>query len=138
MAVIVDDYRAVLPNVGQDTPHTLPMLFSAAVANAPDVVAVVDGEQRYAWQDWEDRAHTVACALSDLGEVRFTGGSEEKPRSLAPLAARWAGNRPQPVHAEPDTTLVLMASPGTTSMRPKICVHFRGDPCASWPRSRRH
>ncbi|MEU7633549.1 beta-ketoacyl synthase N-terminal-like domain-containing protein [Nocardia sp. NPDC049220] len=42
------------------------------------------------------------------------------------LLRRWAGADPLPVAVAPDDPFVLVPSSGTTSMRPKICVHTHG------------
>ncbi|MFG2141090.1 beta-ketoacyl synthase N-terminal-like domain-containing protein [Streptomyces sp. NPDC048650] len=43
--------------------------------------------------------------------------------SLAGLLAAWAGSGPWPVDVTPDMPLVLIPSSGTTSARPKLCLH---------------
>ncbi|HXL20486.1 MAG TPA: class I adenylate-forming enzyme family protein, partial [Streptosporangiaceae bacterium] len=43
--------------------------------------------------------------------------------SLNALRARWLGSAPRPVDLRPDMPFVLQPSSGTTSARPKICLH---------------
>ncbi|OJF16272.1 type I polyketide synthase [Couchioplanes caeruleus] len=43
--------------------------------------------------------------------------------ALWTAAARWQGHRPEPVEVLPESPMVLIPSSGTTSQRPKICVH---------------
>ena len=46
--------------------------------------------------------------------------------SVTELCARWQGSRPRPVTLTPDMPFVLLPSSGTTSARPKICLHTHG------------
>jgi acyl-CoA synthetase (AMP-forming)/AMP-acid ligase II len=43
--------------------------------------------------------------------------------SIDELVRQWAGMSPRPVHITPDDPFALLASSGTTSLRPKICMH---------------
>ena len=43
--------------------------------------------------------------------------------TLDELRTRWLGSVPQPVPLRPDAPFVLLPSSGTTSARPKICLH---------------
>ncbi|WBP90375.1 type I polyketide synthase [Kitasatospora cathayae] len=43
--------------------------------------------------------------------------------ALERLIAEWAGHAPHPVDVRPEDPLVLVPSSGTTSARPKICLH---------------
>ncbi|MEV4921008.1 beta-ketoacyl synthase N-terminal-like domain-containing protein [Streptomyces tirandamycinicus] len=43
--------------------------------------------------------------------------------SVDALLRRWAGSAPHPVDVTPDMPFVLIPSSGTTSARPKICLH---------------
>jgi acyl-CoA synthetase (AMP-forming)/AMP-acid ligase II len=45
------------------------------------------------------------------------------PPGIDELVRQWAGARPHPVSVTPDDPFVLLASSGTTSLRPKICIH---------------
>jgi candicidin polyketide synthase FscA len=56
------------------------------------------------------------------GAVGATGATEDVVW-LDELRSRWAGARPSPVDVRPDQPFVLLPSSGTTSARPKICVH---------------
>ncbi len=51
------------------------------------------------------------------------GAGEPGPLSLGGLRTRWRGRAPQPVPVRPDMPFVLLPSSGTTSARPKICLH---------------
>ncbi|MFD0355345.1 AMP-binding protein, partial [Streptomyces sp. NPDC127110] len=46
--------------------------------------------------------------------------------SFSELVRAHAGARPEPVTVTPDTPFVLLPSSGTTSNRPKICLHSHG------------
>ncbi|MEU9456778.1 acyltransferase domain-containing protein [Streptomyces sp. NPDC048277] len=180
-------------------------VFEAAVATAPEALAVCDGGDRYTWRDWQARAHALARGLQDLGvaggdvvavqlpngmdflalhvavamvggvllpvhtdcvpretesllrraspvvliladaskhgdgqtlgramqeaipDLRRVltagGGPAHEPDSLEHLAASWEGACPLPVDVTPDMPFVLVPSSGTTSRRPKICMH---------------
>jgi acyl-CoA synthetase (AMP-forming)/AMP-acid ligase II len=52
-------------------------------------------------------------------------GSEEQidAVSVDALVRQWTGASPLPVDVQPDDPFVLLASSGTTSLRPKICIH---------------
>ncbi|MFD7667125.1 beta-ketoacyl synthase N-terminal-like domain-containing protein [Streptomyces sp. NPDC059788] len=52
-----------------------------------------------------------------------TESEEPGVASLDGLLAAWAGNGPRPVDVTPDMPLALIPSSGTTSARPKLCVH---------------
>ncbi len=63
-------------------------------------------------------------ALPSLRHVLVAGG--EGPGlllSIDELVRQWAGTAPLPVQIIPDDPFALLASSGTTSLRPKICMH---------------
>ncbi|MFK8844223.1 beta-ketoacyl synthase N-terminal-like domain-containing protein [Streptomyces sp. Ac-502] len=71
---------------------------------------------------------TVRSLLESVPSLRSvllagTPAEERGIRSLDGLLAAWAGSVPQPVDVTPDMPLALIPSSGTTSARPKLCVH---------------
>jgi acyl-CoA synthetase (AMP-forming)/AMP-acid ligase II len=52
-------------------------------------------------------------------------GDSAQPGTLnvAEMVRQWAGSLPLPVSLTPDDPLALLASSGTTSLRPKVCIH---------------
>ncbi|MER7845478.1 beta-ketoacyl synthase N-terminal-like domain-containing protein [Kitasatospora sp. NPDC096077] len=77
-----------------------------------------------------DTATALAAAVPSLRAVLIAGDDgptpEELPsgaHSLARAMAERAGLEPHPVEVRPDQPLVLIPSSGTTSARPKICLH---------------
>ncbi|MCC3778347.1 type I polyketide synthase [Streptomyces sp. UNOB3_S3] len=66
--------------------------------------------------------------VPSLGTVLLTGAAgerEDEPGTarLDTLLATWSGSAPHPVTVTPDMPFVLVPSSGTTSARPKICLH---------------
>lgn len=53
------------------------------------------------------------------------GGRDRAPR-ISALIADGTGRRPDPVTVSPEDPLALLTSSGTTSMRPKACLHTHG------------
>ncbi|RKN77575.1 acyltransferase domain-containing protein [Streptomyces klenkii] len=198
---------------------TLPGVFEAAAASAPDAVAVVDGDRSWTWQEWradvaamarglqesgvapgdvvavrlpncwefetlhlavaavgavllpvhhgtpdadvhalltraepvllvlagpgDEAAATARALLRDVPSLRVvltagtggadgtggvaraggTGPGEPEVIPLDDLLTDWKGAGPQPVDVTPEMPLVLVPSSGTTSDRPKLCVH---------------
>ncbi|MEV7358838.1 beta-ketoacyl synthase N-terminal-like domain-containing protein [Kitasatospora sp. NPDC091276] len=71
-------------------------------------------------------AHELSAAVPSLRAVLVAGDPDGLPsgvRSLARTMADHAGREPHPVEVVPDQPLVLLPSSGTTSARPKICLH---------------
>ncbi|MFI5541770.1 beta-ketoacyl synthase N-terminal-like domain-containing protein [Nocardia sp. NPDC051900] len=71
--------------------------------------------------------HTPALKrILVVGNLAQTGGIDDAADgvwSVADLVRRWAGTAPSPERVDPDDPFVLVPSSGTTSLRPKICVH---------------
>ncbi|WP_428934115.1 beta-ketoacyl synthase N-terminal-like domain-containing protein [Streptomyces sp. ACT015] len=63
-------------------------------------------------------------ALPSLRAV-LVAGDEAAPgaETVTGLLARWSGQAPEPVDVRPESPFVLLPSSGTTSARPKICLH---------------
>nr|WP_223243041.1 type I polyketide synthase [Streptomyces sp. CBMA123] len=71
-------------------------------------------------------APALSAAVPSLRAVLVAGDPDGLPpgvRSLARTTADHAGREPHPVEVRPDQPLVLIPSSGTTSARPKICLH---------------
>ncbi|MGD3111614.1 beta-ketoacyl synthase N-terminal-like domain-containing protein [Streptomyces sp. YGL11-2] len=73
-------------------------------------------------------AGSLLKGVPSLRGVLLTGAAEAPAGdpgvgSLTGLLAAWAGSGPRPVDVTPDLPLVLIPSSGTTSARPKLCVH---------------
>jgi acyl-coenzyme A synthetase/AMP-(fatty) acid ligase len=75
------------------------------------------------------RAEVLRSAVPSLrlvliaGEAQADTGRADGVAWLAEWRRHWAGTRPAPVEVRPDMPFVLLPSSGTTSARPKICVH---------------
>ncbi|MGW2254857.1 type I polyketide synthase [Kitasatospora sp. NPDC001660] len=73
-------------------------------------------------------APELLAAVPSLRAVLVSGDSDGLPaaprvHALDRLVAEWAGRAPHPVEVRPEDPLVLIPSSGTTSARPKICLH---------------
>ncbi|MFF8732605.1 beta-ketoacyl synthase N-terminal-like domain-containing protein [Streptomyces sp. NPDC015171] len=208
VSVHVDDFQtAALPDPqGLLRGLTLPAVFEAAVAAAPDAPALTDGDRTWTWAAWRSATAALTRGLQELGvgsgdvvavqlpncweyqtlhlavaaagavmmPVHQGNGSadvrallERTAPSVAVLAAdsahlagadavaalrsavpslhsvlvageapegsaavpvedllaRWAGHPALPVELRPEMPFVLLPSSGTTSARPKICLH---------------
>ena len=75
----------------------------------------------YGKRDLREMGRDLLTELSSLKHVLITG--TEGQNSLTELENQWAGTTPHPVEVSPDDPFVLLASSGTTSLRPKICIH---------------
>ncbi|MFB9524956.1 beta-ketoacyl synthase N-terminal-like domain-containing protein [Streptomyces cremeus] len=65
----------------------------------------------------------LRAAVPSLGPVLVAGpGSADLP-GVDALLERWTGTVPHPVDVRPEMPFVLLPSSGTTSARPKICLH---------------
>ncbi|MFD6626265.1 type I polyketide synthase [Streptomyces diastaticus] len=63
-------------------------------------------------------------ALPGLGAVLVTGDvAGEGTETVTEMLERWSGRDPLPVEVCPDSPFLLLPSSGTTSARPKICLH---------------
>jgi acyl transferase domain-containing protein/acyl-coenzyme A synthetase/AMP-(fatty) acid ligase len=69
------------------------------------------------------RVVLVAGEHSVAEEKNGTGAGLAGLVSLGALRARWWGSEPEQVRVDPDMPFVLLPSSGTTSARPKICLH---------------
>ncbi|HEX9359478.1 MAG TPA: AMP-binding protein [Streptosporangiaceae bacterium] len=71
------------------------------------------------------RASALLSAFPSLRAVLIAGraGDHDGAMALDGLRARWLGSAPRPVDLRPDMPFVLLPSSGTTSVRPKICLH---------------
>ncbi|MFD3735980.1 beta-ketoacyl synthase N-terminal-like domain-containing protein [Streptomyces sp. NPDC058632] len=87
----------------------------------PTALALPSGTQE---ADGPLSAVTLRKALPSLRAVLVTGGdAADGAETVEGLLARWAGERPRPVEVRPDAPFLLFPSSGTTSARPKICLH---------------
>jgi acyl transferase domain-containing protein/acyl-coenzyme A synthetase/AMP-(fatty) acid ligase/acyl carrier protein len=157
---------------------TLPEVFAAAAARAPEAVALTDGVRSLTWRQWRAEVAAVARGLQEAGigpgdvvAVRLPNGADFETLHVAvatvgavmmpvhmgigsadvaallarvepeavvadeggagapgllPLGGlrdRWRGSVPRPARVRPDMPFVLLPSSGTTSARPKICLH---------------
>ncbi|MGW8066315.1 type I polyketide synthase [Streptomyces ziwulingensis] len=69
-------------------------------------------------------AATLREALPALRAVLVTGDTAAPgTRTVTGLLERFSGQRPHPVEVRPESPFLLLPSSGTTSARPKICVH---------------
>ena len=77
------------------------------------------------WPDTTGRAQGAALRteVAGLGGLLIAGASAVEPDSLAGLTRRFVGRTPLPVDLTADAPFVLISSSGTTSTRPKICMH---------------
>jgi acyl-CoA synthetase (AMP-forming)/AMP-acid ligase II len=66
----------------------------------------------------------LLAAQPSLRHLLLAGakGQTEIP-GIDELVQQWAGMSPHPVQITPDDPFALLASSGTTSLRPKICIH---------------
>ncbi|MFH8410974.1 beta-ketoacyl synthase N-terminal-like domain-containing protein [Streptomyces sp. NPDC018019] len=79
----------------------------------------------------DEGAATARSLLKSVPSLRgvLLAGTPEGERgapeigSLDGLLTAWTGSEPQPVDVTPDMPLALIPSSGTTSARPKLCVH---------------
>ncbi|MEU9356108.1 beta-ketoacyl synthase N-terminal-like domain-containing protein [Streptomyces griseoloalbus] len=87
----------------------------------PAALALPPGTQE---PDGPLAAAALREALPSLRAVLVTGdGPVDGTESVGDLLARWTGERPRPVEVRPDAPFLLFPSSGTTSARPKICLH---------------
>ncbi|MFH9386137.1 beta-ketoacyl synthase N-terminal-like domain-containing protein [Streptomyces albidoflavus] len=62
--------------------------------------------------------------LPELRAVLVTGDAAgEGTETVTEMLERWSGEDPLPVEVRPDSPFLLLPSSGTTSARPKICLH---------------
>jgi acyl-CoA synthetase (AMP-forming)/AMP-acid ligase II len=79
----------------------------------------------YAQRDLFSVGQRLLSTLPSLHHLLLIGDShrESDTINVNALLHQWAGASPFPVPVEPDDPFVLLASSGTTSLRPKICMH---------------
>ncbi|GCE00498.1 type I polyketide synthase [Embleya hyalina] len=80
--------------------------------------------------EWRGRdeladARRISAGLAVPTRLLVTGEVTETPdvRSLTALSRAYAGRRPRPIPVRPEQPFVLLPSSGTTSTRPKLCLH---------------
>jgi acyl-CoA synthetase (AMP-forming)/AMP-acid ligase II len=78
-----------------------------------------------AWRDEEgsSRGKRAQAETTTLRQVLLGGAGQSADGSVSALIAQHAGARPKPGHIRPERPLLLIASSGTSSAYPKICVH---------------
>ncbi|MEV4434423.1 beta-ketoacyl synthase N-terminal-like domain-containing protein [Streptomyces sp. NPDC049585] len=145
MSVRTDDY-AIDPAAGSGGGalggHTLPGVFAAAVAKAPDAAAVVDGERSFTWRQWAGHVDALTRGLQESGvgpgdvvAVQLPNCWELQTVHLAVAAAGAVllpvhqGNGPADVHAlltrvEP-AAVVLTASSQQDAAGPLAAAALR-------------
>lgn len=208
MSVHTDDYLVDPPAAFDSALRglTLPAVFHAAASRDPEAVAIIDGDRRKTWRQWQAEVDALARGLQEAGveagdvvAVRLPNCAEfetlhiaiatigalmmpihlgntgndvlallnrvdaafvvlpaDTQRALGPLHGRellraipslcavlvagevaeepgvlsldrlleeWLGSGPKRVDVRPDMPFVLLPSSGTTSARPKICLH---------------
>lgn len=71
------------------------------------------------------RAGALLSEFSSLRAVLVAGscGGQGDALALDEVRARWLGSAPRPVDLQPEMPFVLLPSSGTTSARPKVCLH---------------
>lgn len=81
----------------------------------------------YGKRDLVETGRKLLAELPALRHVIVVGATDgqqtEQVHSLTELAQRWRGSSLLPVQISPDDPFFLLASSGTTSLRPKICMH---------------
>jgi acyl-CoA synthetase (AMP-forming)/AMP-acid ligase II len=66
----------------------------------------------------------LLAAQPSLRHLLFVGAAgQTNTPGVDDLVRQWAGASPRPVPVTPDDPFMLLASSGTTSLRPKICIH---------------
>ncbi|GGU93169.1 hypothetical protein GCM10010502_53480 [Kitasatospora aureofaciens] len=106
----VDPTAVLLAPEAADTAEAL----AAAVPSLRAVLVAGDVAEDRTGTGTADRAGEVAGRPAAL---------PPGVRSLARAMAERAGREPHPVEVRPDQPLVVLPSSGTTSARPKICLH---------------
>ncbi|MGW0777298.1 type I polyketide synthase [Streptomyces sp. NPDC002835] len=96
-----------------------------------DVLALVERVAPVAMVLPPDSAHAadaralaaMRAAVPSLRSVLVPGAGSAGLVGVGVLLEQWAGAAPHPVDVRPEMPLVLLPSSGTTSARPKICLH---------------
>ncbi|OKI02221.1 acyl transferase [Streptomyces sp. CB02923] len=116
---------AVLLPVHQGT--TLPETQALLARTEPVLLVLSESPD----DDADENAATARALLNGVPSLRGvlsagasrTEGEAPGAGTLDGLLTTWAGNEPRPVDVTPDMPFVLIPSSGTTSARPKLCVH---------------
>ncbi|WP_433545008.1 beta-ketoacyl synthase N-terminal-like domain-containing protein [Streptomyces sp. CA-294286] len=66
---------------------------------------------------------SLRASVPSLRPVLVAGPGSAGLIGIDALLERWAGTAPRPVDVRPEMPFVLLPSSGTTSARPKICLH---------------
>jgi acyl-CoA synthetase (AMP-forming)/AMP-acid ligase II len=78
----------------------------------------------YHKRDMLTMGRRLLAAQPSLRHLLLAGANEHTDiPGIDELVHQWAGASPHPVSITPDDPFVLLASSGTTSLRPKICIH---------------
>jgi acyl-CoA synthetase (AMP-forming)/AMP-acid ligase II len=78
----------------------------------------------YHQQNLLEMGQRLLSALPSLQRLIIAGDEQSAAiPGIARLLRQWAGALPRPVRVAPDDPIALLASSGTTSLRPKICLH---------------
>ncbi|WP_019926721.1 type I polyketide synthase [Nocardia sp. BMG111209] len=103
----------------------LPMALGAyeirALLARTGAVALAVGADRY-----RALLPALGAEFATLRPTLVVGGDDESTGGHCAIdhaVRRWTGTAPLPVEVSPDDRFVLVPSSGTTSLRPKICVH---------------
>ncbi|MFC3456154.1 type I polyketide synthase [Amycolatopsis speibonae] len=92
----------------------------AALAQRVGARTVITVAQR-AGKPHGEKVPIVGATVSDPDGVVIL--AEDRPVAISELIEEFADARPRPVRVRPDDPFLLTPSSGTTSRRPKICVH---------------
>ncbi|MFE5329533.1 beta-ketoacyl synthase N-terminal-like domain-containing protein [Embleya sp. NPDC056575] len=100
-----------------------PRELRSLLERVPPRVLVLPAEWR--GRDELGDARRISAGLAVPTRLLVTGEVTETPdvRSFAALLRAYAGRRPRPVPVRPEQPFVLLPSSGTTSTRPKLCLH---------------
>jgi acyl transferase domain-containing protein/acyl-CoA synthetase (AMP-forming)/AMP-acid ligase II len=128
-----DVVAAQLPN-GDDflTVHVAVALIGAVLlplhtaAGTADLATLIDrGRARVFVGAPTGGRDDLVGSCPSLRHVLYAGpdADDGRPGTLSGLVRRWSGHDRQQIPVRPDDPFVLLATSGTTSSRPKICVH---------------
>ncbi|HZR41402.1 MAG TPA: AMP-binding protein, partial [Ktedonobacteraceae bacterium] len=98
--------------------HELRVLLERAAASILVLPATYTGRDLLAM------GRRLLSTLPALQHLLITGSEvQDDAINIEALKRQWAGTSPHPIAVSPDDPFVLLASSGTTSLRPKICLH---------------